>query len=119
MTDAALPPLLITTSAAAADVPGCEMVLTGDSTVSLAKALTALSEHGLTSVLCEGGPSLLGQPIADGLLDELCLTYSPLLVGPGAGRIVSGDQWSDGHRMRLAELLADEGLLFCRYLLAR
>lgn len=34
-------------------------------------------------VLTEGGPRLLGQLAADGLLDELFLTISPVLAGRG------------------------------------
>jgi riboflavin biosynthesis pyrimidine reductase len=116
---ATLPPLLITTGADAAVHPGCETVVTGDATVSLATALAALADRGLRSVLCEGGPALLGQLVADGLLDELCLTCAPLLVGPGPGRILGGDVWPDTQRMSLTGLLEDEGLLFCRYLLSR
>src|SRR5215208_1192655 len=42
------------------------------------------TEHGIRSVLCEGGPTLLGLLVADGALDELFLCLSPLLVGgPG------------------------------------
>lgn len=115
MTGAVLPPLLITTRTDAADLPGCETVITGDTSVSLDKALTELADRGLLSVVCEGGPALLGHLVAEDLLDELCLTVSPLLVGPGAGRIVAGDGWSDSHRLRLAGLLEDEGLMFCRY----
>jgi riboflavin biosynthesis pyrimidine reductase len=35
--------------------------------------------HGL--ILCEGGPTVLGALVADGLVDELFLTVSPLLAG--------------------------------------
>lgn len=119
ITGAAEPPLLITTGSGTADVPGCETVVTGESQVSFPVAVAALADRGLTSVLCEGGPSVLSRLADDGLLDELCLTCSPLLVGPGAGRIVRGESWGATRRMRLAGLLEDDGLLFCRYLLAR
>lgn len=119
LTDAALPPLLITTRADAADLPGCETVITGETSVSLHTTLAALADRGLASVLCEGGPALLGKLVGEDLLDELCLTVSPLLVGPGPGRIVGGNGWSDSHRMRLTDLLEDEGLVFCRYRLDR
>lgn len=118
VTGAILPPLLLTSASGAADVPGCETVVAGTSTVALPAALAALAERGLGSVLCEGGPSVLAQLAGDDLLDELCLTCSPVLAGPGAGRIVSGDAWPGARRMRLAGLLEDEGLLFCRYRLA-
>ena len=69
-------------------------------------------------MLCEGGPALLGTLLGGGLLDELCLTVTPLLAGPGAGRIVAGA----GHpsvRLRLLRLLAEDDSLFTRYAVDR
>ncbi|HEX7353365.1 MAG TPA: dihydrofolate reductase family protein [Mycobacteriales bacterium] len=119
VTGAATPPLLVTAAAGAADVPGCETVVAGTSAVSLASTMTELAERGLLSVLCEGGPRLLGRLVGEDLLDELCVTFSPLLVGPGTARIVAGESWQHQHRMRLADLLEDDGLLFCRYVRVR
>lgn len=58
-----------------------EVVIAGRDTVDLTAALAALRERGLRRVLCEGGPTLLGDLITAGLLDELCLAISPTLVG--------------------------------------
>ncbi|MEK8228862.1 dihydrofolate reductase family protein [Oerskovia sp. M15] len=41
-------------------------------------------------MLCEGGPHLLADLLAADLLDELCVTTTPVLVGPGPGRIMGG-----------------------------
>ena len=43
-------------------------------------------------VLTEGGPMLLGSFVERGLLDELCLTIAPTLVGGQAGRIATGPE---------------------------
>ena len=55
-----------------------------------------------------------------GLLDELCLTTSPLLAGGQAGRIVTSLPNSGGglraSRLSLAHVLADDDFLLCRYL---
>ena len=59
--------------------------------VDLAAGLAELHRRGLTQLLCEGGPHLLGALTAADLVDELCLTVSPLLAGPGPGRITAGD----------------------------
>jgi riboflavin biosynthesis pyrimidine reductase len=70
--------------------------------------------HRRGPILCEGGPSLFTSLVQDHLLDELCLTLSPLLAGPGAGRIVAGV----GHppaRLALTALLEEDGALFTRY----
>jgi riboflavin biosynthesis pyrimidine reductase len=48
----------------------------------------ALVARGLGQVLCEGGPTLFGDLIAADLVDELCLTLSPVLEG-GAGRRIA------------------------------
>ena len=47
-------------------------------------ALAALAERDLLDVLCEGGPSLAGSLLADGLIDRLLLFVAPLIVGRGA-----------------------------------
>jgi riboflavin biosynthesis pyrimidine reductase len=46
-----------------------------------AELVAALHERGYTRLLCEGGPALLTSLLAGGVVDELCLTASPLLVG--------------------------------------
>ncbi|MFE5338897.1 dihydrofolate reductase family protein [Isoptericola sp. NPDC056578] len=57
--------------------------------VDLRAGLAALADRGLRRVLCEGGPTLLAAMLADDLVDELCVTTSPCLVGPGPSRIVA------------------------------
>jgi riboflavin biosynthesis pyrimidine reductase len=105
---------------AALDGPA-EVIVAGQDTVDLKAAITALAERGHRRMLAEGGPRLLAQLIAADLLDELCLTISPLLVGPAADRIVAGTPLSgtgSAHslqRLALAHVLEDHGHLFCRY----
>ncbi len=66
-------------------------------------------------MLTEGGPQLLGLLIEDDLLDELCLTIAPLLVGGAAPRIATGP--GQVHTpMRRSHLLTDDaGYLYTRY----
>ena len=87
--------------------------------VDVGAALTALADRGLVRVLVEGGPAILGELIEHGLLDELCMTIAPLLVGGAAGRIVAGA--GQVHTdMRRSHLLADEdGYLYTRYVKSR
>jgi riboflavin biosynthesis pyrimidine reductase len=88
----------------------------GDGTVDLRAAVAGLHERGLRHILCEGGPHLLGSLTAAGLVDEVCLTISPLLTGPGAGRITAGLPLADGpHRYALRHALAAEDMLLLRY----
>ena len=94
-----------------------DVIVAGDLTVDLEEAVAALRARGLSHVLCEGGPHLLGQVTAAGLLDELCLTVSPLLAGPGPHRITAGSPFP-ARPMTLAHVLEADGFLFCRYLAA-
>jgi riboflavin biosynthesis pyrimidine reductase len=95
-----------------------ELIIAGRDRVDLPAAIGALAALGHRRILTEGGPHLLGQLAEAGLLDEFCLTISPLLVGNGPGRIVQGTgtpgQASLG-RLALAHVLEDQGYLLCRY----
>lgn len=95
-----------------------EVIVAGEAHVDLKAAVDALTERGYQRISCEGGPHLLGQIADSGLLDELCLTVSPLLAGPGAHRIVTGGLPMPGGAalpFTLAHVLADESYLLCRY----
>jgi len=92
-----------------------DVIVAGDAAVDLNAALTSLRDRGLGRVLCEGGPILLGHLTADGLLNELCLTISPLLAGPGAPRITAGAPFP-ARQMVLVHVLRADAALFCRYL---
>ena len=95
-----------------------EVIVAGEASVDLKSALESLAERGHRRILTEGGPHLLAQLAGAALLDELCLTVSPLLAGPGAGRITTGGLPMPGgvaRRFRLAHALADDSYLICRY----
>ena len=66
---------------ALADV--ADVVLVGEDCVEVARAVAALHERGLTRVLTEGGPSLLGHLFGADLVDELLFVLSPMVVGGG------------------------------------
>ena len=95
-----------------------DVIVAGTAAVDLTEAAVVLAGRGLSRVLCEGGPHLLAQVAADGLLDELCLTVSPLLAGPGPHRITHGLPLAAALPMSLAHVLEADGFLFCRYLAA-
>ncbi|WP_435206663.1 pyrimidine reductase family protein [Micromonospora sp. bgisy143] len=112
-------PLVITTESAPAwrrrrlQDAGAVLLIAGQERVELSVALSSLERRGLIKVLCEGGPRVLGQLVDEGLVDELCLTLSPHLVG-GATSLLAGA--AGGFRaMRLEGLLTDSGFLFARY----
>ncbi len=87
--------------------------------VDLAVAVRQLADRGLTRVLTEGGPSLLGAFVAQGLLDEICLTSAPVVIGGDAVRVAVGSAEAPT-AMRRAHLLADDdGYLYARYISVR
>lgn len=111
--------IVITCEAAPADrraeaAGQAEVIVAGDDQVDFAEALKQLHERGLGRILCEGGPKINAQLAAAGLIDELCLTTSPLLIGGGAARILNGE--TSHVPLRLGQVLEEDGVLFCRYL---
>lgn len=108
LTSRAAPPERVAAAAEHADVVVC-----GDHRVEPTALLAALHERGLRRVLCEGGPTLLGSMAAAGILDELCLTLSTVLVGGRAGLL--GPVPLPGLvPLRLEHLLEGDGMLFAR-----
>lgn len=85
--------------------------------VDFAAAVGQLRELGHRRILCEGGPRLFSAGLLAAAVDELCLTVSPMLVGPGGPRIVGGDEWPEDllPQLRLTGLLLEDDALFCRY----
>lgn len=123
LTDSEVPPLVLTCADAAAGARqrvggGAEVVDASGADpaqVDLAVALRRLGERGLNRVLTEGGPHLLGSFVTADLLDEMCLTTAPLLVGGGAVRVAAG-RAEVLTPMRCAHLLTDDdGYLYARY----
>ncbi len=92
-----------------------DLITAGRGEVDLPRALAALTERGWTRQLTEGGPRLLADLAAAGLLDELCLSLAPLLTGGDAPRIMHGVQMADAQRMSLVSLIEQKGFLFTRY----
>ncbi|MEV0975634.1 pyrimidine reductase family protein [Streptomyces sp. NPDC049915] len=101
---------------AAAEKAGAKVVIAGDGVgVDPVRVVQALAELGHTRLLTEGGPRLLGQMVAAEVLDELCLTISPMLTAGDAQRIAGGPSVTVPHRFALVSLLEDDGFLYSRY----
>lgn len=113
--------IVVTTAASPADrrvalADVADVVVCGEREIDVAGLRAELYARGLTRVLCEGGPALFSHLVQHGGCDELCLTVSPLLVGPGPGRIVAGPEFGDHPRgLTLDGLLEEDGALFARY----
>jgi riboflavin biosynthesis pyrimidine reductase len=80
----------------------------------------AREEHGALSVLCEGGPTLNGALFAEDLVDELFLSVSPQIAnGPAPLTIVEAAGRREPVPLELVWVLEGDGMLFCRYAVAR
>lgn len=89
----------------------------GDRAVPLHVMLEALRDRGLGRIVCEGGPRLAGQLLAAGLVDELCLTTVPRLVGRPS--VLFGGAVPGPRELELTQLLADDGgTLYARWRVA-
>ncbi|MGF1426964.1 dihydrofolate reductase family protein [Kitasatospora sp. LaBMicrA B282] len=117
-------PLVRTVVIAPADAPAAaraavaevaDLITAGAGTVDLPAAVAQLTARGWTRQLTEGGPRLLAQLAAAGLLDELCLSLAPLVTGGDAPRVMHGVEMADAQRMRLVSLIEQKGFLFTRY----
>jgi riboflavin biosynthesis pyrimidine reductase len=91
-----------------------EVIVAGDDQVEPAAAMRALADLGRRVVLCEGGPTWLGELVAADRLDELLLSVAPLMGGdplpvsvtpPGAGLA----------QFELKGVMAEDDTLFLRY----
>ena len=103
------------------DLSGCAaqvaVVLLDRGELTMTTALRRLrSEYGVRTVLCEGGPTLFGALLAEGVADELFLTLAPKLAGGGRGpTITSGPELPEPRGLRLRWLLERAGSLYSRY----
>ncbi len=118
-----VPPLVLTCTAAADETRRslfdlCEVIdcsADDPDKVDEAALLAILRDRGMRRILTEGGPTLLGSFIQRGLLNELCLTIAPYIVGGLARRIATGPGQLQT-RMRCAHILTDDaGYLYTRY----
>ncbi|WP_448627965.1 dihydrofolate reductase family protein [Geodermatophilus sp. URMC 64] len=114
------PTLVLTCEAADADrraalaAAGMQVLVCGEDDVDLPTAVDRLVERGLAEITCEGGPQLLRSALAAGVVDELDLSISPALVG-GEVRLVGDEPLHDVVRLRLTQVLEEDGMLFTRY----
>lgn len=96
-----------------------DVVTCGNAEVDLAEALHTLASLGYPRVLCEGGPTLFGSLLEQDLVDEVCLTVSPLFVA-GQGSRIARSLVARPLQFEVSNLLQDnESFLFVRYSRAR
>lgn len=102
-----------------AKAPACAAQLVvhpSPATGELADVLRSLrSEHEVRSLLCEGGPTMLGELIVEDLVDELFLTLAPALVGGAELGLSTGSEPPAARALRIVAALEHDGQLFLRY----
>jgi len=104
---------------AALAAAGLEVLVCGEDDVDLPLALDHLAERGIEQVTCEGGPRLLHTALVAGVVDELDLSISPFLVGGHEVPLLTDVPLPAPARLTVASLLAQDGMLFVRYAIAR
>jgi riboflavin biosynthesis pyrimidine reductase len=119
-TAAAERPIVITVSSSAeadrtraAEV--AEVIIAGEDDVDLSRAIAELGSRGARSILAEGGPTLNGELAQARLLDELCVTLSPLLASGDAKRIIVGSALHHLEQLDLCSICEEDNYLFLRY----
>jgi riboflavin biosynthesis pyrimidine reductase len=74
------------------------------------------ADYDVRVLLCEGGPTVFGALLHEGLVDELFLTVAPKLAGGGSDpAITSGPVLDELAPLALVWALEREGSLFLRY----
>ena len=77
-------------------------------------------QHGVRSVVCEGGPTLNSYLFAAGLVDELWLTLNPKVAGGAAAfTIVAGRELVDLAELEPVSIAEGGGDLFTRWRVRR
>lgn len=92
-----------------------EIVVVGHDAVDLDAVFADMGRRGARTVVCEGGPSLNGQLIGAGLVDEWCVTLGPLLAGGPSARAAHGATAGPAHAFHLDRLVTDGRDLLARY----
>jgi riboflavin biosynthesis pyrimidine reductase len=113
-------PIVITGSAAPAErraevAEVADIVVAGADRVDVVGTLRQLRDLAGEVVLCEGGPSLNAQLLAAGVVDEVCATIGPQLVGGSSKRMIEAATPDTPEHLHLDRLLEDDGVLLARY----
>lgn len=123
--DAQVPPVFLTSATAPDDRvnairdAGATVVRSPTDTLTGRVVVGLLEELGLRRILCEGGPGLFGTLLEDDVVDELCVTTSPLAAAGRAGRIAVSDDAAPREMTPGHILLDTDGTVLVRWVRRR
>jgi riboflavin biosynthesis pyrimidine reductase len=86
-----------------------------DGRMTAVAIVAALRGAGFAGIVCEGGPSLAAQFVRAGVVDEVCLTTSPILNGASAP-LFGGHEFADIPVTLGGLLLDDASGIYARWL---
>jgi len=114
--DARARPVIVTCASAphhlvAAAREVADVIVAGNDEVDMRRAVAALGTDGCHLIDCEGGPTLNGALARAGLIDELCLSFAPTVIGDGP-RLARG--LLDAVDLHIHSVLHDGDALFVR-----
>lgn len=115
------PPILVTCARSAARLDlerddRLRILIAGQDTVDVSRAVAMLREHGMHRILCEGGPTLLDELVEADAVTQLCVTLAPrLAASQPVGHRVHPARLPAPVTMRLEHALVCDDYLFLKY----
>jgi len=91
-----------------------QVVVCGDDAVDDRLLVARLAERGWERILTEGGPHLASSMVAAGVLDEVCLSVTPVVVGGTGPRMTTDAASVTGYQPRV--LVEQDGTVMGRWL---
>jgi riboflavin biosynthesis pyrimidine reductase len=110
------PPIVVTCARSAArHDPSGRVLVAGEDSVDVTRAVALLRAQGMDRILCEGGPTLLDELVEADAVAEICVTVAPKLAGSQRVGTRRPSRLPVPVEMRLEHALECDGYLFLRY----
>ena len=90
-----------------------QVLVCGEGEVDDRRLVAALAERGWNRILTEGGPHLASSMVAAGVLDEVCLSLTPRVVGGSGPRMTTAGATPTGYVPHV--LVEEDGTLMGRW----